>query len=251
MFILITKVITKEKLNMNQHTISITTVISLAIVDAINPCALAVLTMMLLAIITYNPQKKTNIILGGLAFTTSVFIMYMIYGVFIIKSFQLMQAIASVRVFLYPVLGILAILLGAMQMKDFFFYKQGTFTSEMPVSWRSKVKSIIEGVTSPKGAFLVGAFVTVFLLPCTIGPYVILGGMLSFMEIVETLPFLMLYNAIFVLPMLCITIVIYIGAQQIEDISQWKDKYIRYIHMVSGIIILLLGILMLIGWEGV
>ncbi|GAG48195.1 unnamed protein product, partial [marine sediment metagenome] len=40
---------------------------SLAAIDAVNPCALAVLTLMLIAILTYNPKKKINILLAGFA----------------------------------------------------------------------------------------------------------------------------------------------------------------------------------------
>lgn len=228
--------------------LTLTTVISLAAVDAINPCALAVLTMMLIAIITYNPKKRMRIVWSGLAFSAAVFIMYMIYGIFIIKSFQLVQGITMARLWLYKILGGAAIVLGLLQMKDFLFYKPGGLATEMPMSFRGKLKKIINNITSPAGAFGVGLFVTLFLLPCTIGPYVILGGMLSFMEILKTVPMLLLYNLIFITPMLLITALVYFGLTKVENVSDWKDKNIRKLHFVSGLIILLLGLAMLMGW---
>lgn len=231
-----------------ENGLTLTKVISLAAVDAINPCALAVLTMMLIAIITYNPKKKMNIIWSGLAFSAAVFIMYMIYGLVIIRSFQLVQGITEIRIWLYKILGGAAVLLGALQMKDFLFYKPGGVATEMPMGLRPKVKKIISGITSPWGAFSVGLFVTLFLLPCTIGPYVILGGMLSFMEILKTVPMLILYNLIFIAPMIIITGVVYFGLSRVEDVSSWKDKNIRILHFISGLIILALGIAMLMGW---
>jgi cytochrome c biogenesis protein CcdA len=229
--------------------LTLTKVISLAVVDAINPCALAVLTMMLLSIITYNPKNKKNILLAGLAFTISVFVMYLFYGLVIIKSFQLVQSITNIRLVLYKVVGSGAILLGILQMKDFISYKVGGFGTEMPVSMRPKVKKVINKITSPAGAFAIGLFVTVFLLPCTIGPYIILGGILSPMEILKTMPMLLLYNFIFVLPMLLITVIVYFGISKVEDVSSWKDKNIRILHLFSGLIILLLGIAMVMGWA--
>ncbi len=228
--------------------ITLAKVISLAVVDAINPCALAVLTMMLLSIITYNPKKKSNILWAGAAFTLSVFIMYIFYGLVIIKCFQLVQVISSVRFLIYKTVAILAILLGAFQIKDFFKYKIGSFSTEMPVSMRPTVQKIINKVTSPIGAFGIGAFVTIFLLPCTIGPYIILGGILSPYDILKAIPMLLLYNAIFVSPMILITILVYFGVSRIEDISSWKDENIKRLHLASGIIILLLGSGMLLGW---
>ena len=224
-----------------------TTIISLAAVDAVNPCALAVLTLMLIAILTYNPKKKRNVLLAGFAFTISVFSIYLFYGLVLIKFFQLIQFITSVRLVLYKVLGIGAILLGILQIKDFVRYKPGGFLTEMPLKWRPKVKKIISGITSPRGAFIVGAFVTIFLLPCTIGPYIIASGILSVIKLIRTIPWLLLYNLIFVLPMLIITLIVYFGIAKIEDISGWKEKNIRYLHLTAGIIILLLGLGMLIG----
>ena len=117
----------------------------------------------------------------------------------------------------------------------------------MPMFLRPKVKKIISGVSSPKGAFLVGIFVTLFLLPCTIGPYIIAGGILSALEILKSLPYLLIYNFVFVLPMLAITLIVYLGLSKVEDISGWKERNIRYLHLTAGIIILALGIAIILG----
>jgi len=228
--------------------LTVAKILSLAAVDAVNPCALAVLSLMLIAIITYNPKNKKNILLAGTAFISSVFVMYLFYGMVIIKFFQVVQALTSVRILLYKILGAAAIILGILNVKDFFYYKPGSLGTEMPMKLRPKVKKIISGITSPRGAFIVGAFVTVFLLPCTIGPYVIAGGILSAYEILATLPWLLLYNFIFVLPMAGITILVYGGVSKVEDVSEWKDKNIKYLHLIAGTIIMLLGAAMLMGW---
>lgn len=248
----IKKIITNNNQNTEpqdlEKNVSIGKVISLAAVDAVNPCAIAVLTMILLSIITYNPKKKKLILLSGLSFVGAVIIMYLIYGIVIIKFFQLIQAITSVRIILYKVLGAVAIILGILQIKDFISYKAGSTGTEMPLSLRPKVKKLISKVTSPKGAFIVGLFVTLFLLPCTIGPYVIMGGILSAFEILKTFPLLLLYNIIFVIPMIAITFIVYFGVKRVEDVSSWKEKNIKILHLVSGIIIFLLGLGMLLGW---
>lgn len=222
-------------------------ILGLAAVDAVNPCAFAVLTLMLLAIITYNPEDKRNLLLAGLAFVASVFVMYLVYGLVIIKFFQLIQALTAIRLVLYKALGFVAIILGLLNLRDFFHYRPGGFATEMPLSMRGPLKKLISGVTSPRGAFVVGAFVTVFLLPCTIGPYVIAGGILSAMELVKTIPWLLLYNAVFVLPMLFLTGVVYFGAASVENLSDWKDNNIRYMHLIAGAIILVLGLAMVAG----
>jgi len=215
-------------------------IVSLAAVDAINPCALAVLILMLIAILTYNPFKRRNILLAGLAFVISVFVMYLIYGLIIIKAFQLIQSLTFVRLWLYKILGVGAVILGCFKIKDFFRYKAVCKASP-------KVDKIISKITSPGGAFLAGAFVTIFLLPCTIGPYVICGGILCSLDILKALPWLLLYNAIFVLPMLVAVLIIYFGLSKVENISGWEAKNIKYLNLISGLVILGLGIAMILG----
>ncbi len=239
---------TQEPYKEEREELTMAKILSLAAVDAVNPCAIAVLTLMLIAILTYNPKKKKNVLLAGLAFVVSVFIMYIIYGLVIIKFFQLVQALTSIRLILYKILGGAAIVLGILNMRDFFSYKPGSVGTEMPLFMRPKVKKIIGHVTSPRGAFVVGAFVTIFLLPCTIGPYVIAGGILSALELVKAMPPLLLDNLIFVLPMVAITLIVYAGIAKVEDVSGWKDRNIRYLHLVAGIIMALLGIAMIFGW---
>lgn len=216
-------------------------ILSLAAADAVNPCALAVLTAMLLAILTYNPKKKRNVLLAGLAFTASVFIMYLLYGLVIIRFFQLVQALTRVRLVLYKVLGVAAMILGLLNIREFLEGKSSCRV--VP-----KIGKLLSRITSPQGAFTIGALVTVFLLPCTIGPYVICGGILSALSILKTIPWLLIYNFIFVLPMAGVTLLVYFGFSTVENLSGWQEKNIKYLNLISGLAIFGLGLSMLLGW---
>ena len=227
--------------------LTLTKVFSLALVDAVNPCALAVLLLMLTAIMAHNLQRKKNILLAGFAFIASIFIIYFFYGLVIIKFFQVVQALSAVKLWLYRSLGILAALLGLLNLKDAIRYRPGGLGTEMPLFLRPKAKKFLSRVTSPRGAFITGALVTFFLLPCTIGPYFIAGGVLSTLETLKIVPWLLFYNLIFVLPMVIIVAIVYAGFGQAKDVSQWKEKNIRKIHLVEGLIMLVMGICLFFG----
>ena len=196
-----------------QDNISWVKIGTLAITDSINPCALSVLLMMLIAIATYHPKNKKQILWSGLAFVSAVFVTYFIYGLLIVKAFDVIQGISGIKDYLYKGLGVVAILLGLLELKDYFFYKPGGIGTEMPLFLRPKVQKVIARITSPLGAFGLGMFVTLFLLPCTIGPYVILGGMLSYGEFANALPYLSFYNLIFILPMVVIILLVFLGSK--------------------------------------
>lgn len=223
-------------------------IVSLAAVDAINPCALAVMAIVLITLLTQDPTKKRKVLLGGLSFTLAVFILYFLYGMIMIQFFShIIPETGRFSNYVFKGFGIFAILLGILNLKDFFIYKPGGLGTEMPMKMRPRVKQLIKKITSPKGAFIIGLIVTLFLLPCTIGPYIIASGKLSILNFFKTIPWLLLYNIIFILPMIIITLLIYFGLTTINKVSGWKEKNIKYLHLVEGLILTTLGILMFTG----
>ncbi len=221
-------------------------IISLAAVDAINPCALAVMAMVLIALLLQEPFKRKRVLYGGFMFTLAVFILYFIYGIILTQVFTSLIP-SSVSRIVFRGFGILAIALGIFNLKDYFKYKPGGIATEMPMKMRPRVKLLIKRITSPAGAFVIGIFVTLFLLPCTIGPYLIASARLSGLSFLQILPLLLLYNIIFILPMIAITLIIYFGLTTVEKVSSWKEYNIKKIHLIEGLILVILGILMVTG----
>ena len=228
-------------------TLTLAKIVSLAAVDAVNPCAFAVLLLMLTTVIAYNPGNRRRILLSGVAFITAVFILYFFYGLVIIKFFQVVQALTQVRLWIFKGLGVAAIVFGVLNIRDFIRYKPGGLGTEMPLLMRPRVRRLLSRITSIKGTFLAGVFVTLFLLPCTIGPYVIAGGILSVFEMMENIPPLLLYNLIFILPMMAIVGGVYLGLGRVHDIYLWKERNIGKLHLVAGSLILGIGIAMTLG----
>jgi cytochrome c biogenesis protein CcdA len=231
-----------------KQELTLAKILSLAAVDAVNPCEIAVLTMILIAILTADPKNKKKVLFAGLAFSFAIVLMYLVYGLVIIKFFQVVSLLKGVGSVIFKVLAVLAILLGIFNIRDFVRYRPGGFLTEMPIFLRPKVKKLIATVTSVKGAFVIGLLVTLFLIPCTMGPYFIAGGLLSGLELIKTLPWLLLYNLVFILPMIVITLIVYFGFTTVENVSGWKERNIRYLHLIAGIILVILGIAMLLGW---
>lgn len=222
---------------------------ALALADSVNPCEIAILTMVLVSILIQNPEKRKKVLYGGLAFISAVYLGYLFYGIIIVQFFRTFaELLRQNSGFVYNGLAILAMIIGALNIKDFFMYRPGGIATEMPIFMRPKVKRIIQKITSPSGAFLIGFLVTLFLLPCTIGPYIIASGLLANLGTIGALPWLLYYNIIFVLPMLVIVGIVYKGFARIEEVSGWKERNIRRLHLISGILLFLIGFALLMGW---
>ena len=228
--------------------VSLLNIIGLAFVDAVNPCELAVLVILMTAILTRFPKQKKRALKAGLSFSLAIFLMYFLFGLLIISGFKFLTGVSDIGgSWFYTLLGIIAIVLGLLNIKDAIWYGGGGFIMEVPLGWRPRMKNLIAGTTSPKGAFIVGVIVSFFLTPCTAGPYFVAGGILSTLSILDALPYLLIYMAIFISPMLAITLIVYFGFMAVEDIGGWREKNIKILHWIAGLLLLGLGVLMLLG----
>jgi hypothetical protein len=222
-------------------------VIALAAVNAINPCALAVLVVILLAIITHNPGRREKILIAGLAFSLSVFVFYLAYGLILVSLLSTVREATSLQSLITRGLGVVSIAIGLLHVREYLAPGGAPVGTGIPAGWRPRLGEALNRITSPWGAFVVGGLVTLFLLPCNIGPYIIGCGILSVYGPLVAFPYLLLYNLIFILPMLAITAVVYLGVARISDVKGWREENIGRFHLASGLIIFAFGILLLFG----
>jgi cytochrome c biogenesis protein CcdA len=221
--------------------LTLAAVVGASTVDAINPCAFAVLIILMSTILSTGGGRKA--LKTGLAFALSIFISYFLMGLGLYKAL----GIGEISHLFFNVVGWLAVILGLLNLKDYFWYGKG-FLMEVPMSWRPRLKSLLRSVTSPLGAFGIGFLVSIILLPCTSGPYIVILGMLAKKTLyVKAIFYLVIYNLIFVLPMVLITFAVYKGfdPKKAEEIRQ---KRLRTLHLIAGIVMLLMGFVILMGW---
>ncbi len=224
----------------DQMAITIPIVISGALVDAINPCEFAVLILLLTTILATGNRKRS--LQAGLAFSASMFISYYLMGL----GLYGVVATTGLSTTFMKIIGVLAIVVGLFNLKDYFWYGKG-FIMEVPMSWRPRMKKLIRSITSPIGAFFTGFLVSLFLLPCTSGPYIVVMGMLGSTATFHTaLWMLLLYNLIFISPMILITLGVYKGLdpKKLEKVRKGK---LKLLHLVAGLIMLGMGIIILSG----
>lgn len=229
----------EEKENLNKE-LTIFMVISAALVDAINPCAFAVLILLLSGIMKKKNKGKT--LLAGLLFATAIFISYFLMGIGLFHTF----ATSGMTSAFYMGVSILAIIIGLLNIKDYFWY--GKFVlMEVPQSWRPHMNKILTHVTSPIGAFFAGIVVSLFLLPCTSGPYITILGYLSNAATKSYATAMMfLYNLVFVSPMIIITILVTTGVAKTKKLEKLRSRNLGKLHLVAGLILVAMGLFMLL-----
>ncbi|HLD39383.1 MAG TPA: hypothetical protein VJB05_03665, partial [archaeon] len=186
-------------LNMEEFSGSIPmfTLIGAALVDSINPCAIAVLLILLGALLASGDRKRA--LKTGIAFIASIYIAYFLFGLGLFSALQ----ISGISLWFYSTVGILAIIIGIANIKDYFWYGKGGFVMEVPRSWRPTLKALLSKATTPLGAFIMGFAICLFELPCTGGPYIFILGLLAQTTTqAAAIPLLIIYNFFFILPLL-------------------------------------------------
>lgn len=214
-----------------------------ALADSINPCAFAVILLLLSSILIETKNKK-KAILAWLLFALAVFLSYLAMGLGLFSAL----ATATNTIIIKWIVWILWIIVWLANIKDFFRYGEW-FRMEVPLAWRPAMHKVIKKATSPLGAFIVGFFVSLFLLPCTSGPYItILGYLASESSVVSTwgLIYLIVYNLIFILPMLLITFLVWFGVKSAEELAAFRHKNIKLIHLIVWLLMLGLWIYVLV-----
>ena len=231
------------------ETLTIPAVIVAAAADSVNPCTFAVLVLLLGTLLVAERKGHKSLVLkAGFAFTTAIYVSYFLMGIGI---FSAIQAAGIQRPFILAV-SCLAILLGLWNMKDYFAYGKW-FTIEVPQRWRPTVKRLTASVVSVPGAFFVGVLDSLFLLPCSSGPYIAILALLSKTTTrTEGILYLLLYNLIFVLPLVAITLAVHFGFTTTARAERWRSARLGKLHLISGVIMFLLGAGMLVavfaGW---
>lgn len=228
--------------------LTLPTLIALAGANAINPCALAMLAFALIAILTKYPRERKRVLQVGFAFTIGFFIIYFVYGIILVNVLKLFAALEAIKIYFYKAAGIISIIIGLFNIKDFFAYGGGGFVTETPRSWRPKLREIISKITSARGGFIVGLITALFLTPCMMGPYLICCSLLQDISPIVAVLHLLLYNVIIILPMIAITLIIYFGFTTIDVVYGWREKNLRLLHLITGIVLVLIGLALLFGW---
>lgn len=217
--------------------IAIPILIGAAIVDSINPCAFGVL-IFLLAYLAKTSKNPAKLLTHGLTYIFAVFTTYLLAGIVLLP---IISGLGAVSLTVYAVIGALIILAGLLELKDFFWYGKGLSLALLPGA-AERIKLYTNKVSeSLLGAFGLGVFVALVELPCTGAVYL---AVLSLMSLAGVSPgsiaLLVLYNFIFVLPLIIILLSVYRGTTS-DQLESWRKKHRKLMRAVIGLTLIGLG----------
>lgn len=204
--------------------------ILIALIDAVNPCAFGVLIFLMASLLRMGSSKRA--LRAGLIYSLVIFLTYFLVGVVLYKVIESFSSHSWFYLF-YVVVAVVIFVLGLLQLKDLFWYGKG-LTLKIP----DFTKPIIEkfmGNPSLIVIIILGVLVSLFELPCTGEVYL---GILTLMSLHQffSLTYLIIYNLIFVLPLIILTLLIYKGIST-EKLQRWTAENKKYMKLASGLLL--------------
>lgn len=220
--------------------LTLTAVIAGGLLDGLNPCAFSVLlsfVAVILAGVALTQDPRPFLWKAGGTYVAGMFLTYLLLG--------LITAVSLFTTTHLPVrlMGFAVVVLGLWALKDVVLPDVG-IPLAMPARWHGLVRRAMSR-TTPVGLFTAGALVGLCTLPCSGAIYLGVLALIAREPLAVRLPYLVLYNVLFVAPLLVLLAVV----SHRRVLNRVAHAYLRQKGLVKGVVgvvTVVLGLVILI-----
>lgn len=229
--------------NVDLSTISLPLLtIILGFLDGFNPCAFFVL-LFLLSMLVYAKNKKRMLIIG----LTFVFFSGLIYFLFMsawLNFFMVTKSIAIIT----TIAGLVAIVIGIINIKDFFAFKKGvslSISDKHRNNLIERMRGLLKAESLPSmlfGTIALAIAANMYELLCTAGFPMVFTKILVLNELnqLSYYLYLLFYNIIYVIPLLTIVLVLTFTLGE-KKLTKSQGEALK---LMSGMMMFCLGALL-------
>lgn len=208
------------------------------LLDSVNPCAFAVILLLLAFLFTIRKSRSQILGLGAI-YVGVIFLVYLAIGLGILSTVRLSDEPHFVaRVGSYLLIG-----LGALNLIE-YLWPAFPIKLHMPAVAHKKVNQLLKVATVP-ATVGVGFLVGLCTFPCSGGIYV---SIITLLNAKTTLSwgvlYLVLYNILFILPL--VIILLAVGNRVVaKQLATWEREHALSLRLWFGVTMIVLGAAML------
>jgi len=231
------------------------TVVFAGLVDGLNPCAFATL-IFFVSYLTLSGRKGREVIFVGLAFTLGVFIAYLVIGLGLYKILDLLgDVLNTLARWVYLITAALCLGLGVFSILDYFKARRGNLEDmslKLPDVMRKRINAVIRKGRDSKtyviGAFVSGLFISILELACTGQVYLPTIIFVSSMPELKlrAIFYLVLYNLLFILPLMVVFILAYYGTTS-KELTGFLQKHAGVVKIGMAVLFFALAVWLIIS----
>lgn len=218
--------------------------VAVALLDSFNPCAFFVL-FFLLSLLIHAHSRRRMLLIGGLF----VFFSGLVYFVFMAAWLNLFLITGGLPAITFAA-GIVALFVGAVNVKEFFYFGQGVSLS-IPEQQKPKLfarmRKLLRADSLPSmlaGTTVLAIAANSYELLCTAGFPMVFTRMLTLRELstYSYYAYLAFYCTIYALPLAVIVAIFTVKLGE-RKLTIWQGRVLK---LVSGLMMLGLGLVLLI-----
>ena len=213
-------------------------------IDAFNPCAFFVL-MFLLSLMLHTGKRRRMLLVGGVF----VFFSGLLYFLFMSAWLNLFRVIGHLDAITIGA-ALVALIIGLINIKDYFWFKQGvslTISEQAKPKLFQRMRNLLQARSLPTLLLATSGlalFANLYEFLCTAGFPMVYTRILTLSELstLQYYAYLLLYNIIYVIPLLVIVLVFVISM----SVRKLQETEGRQLKLLSGNMMLILGLVLLL-----
>jgi len=229
------------------------TVIGAGLIDGVNPCAFAGI-IFFVSYLAVTKRKGKEILIVGAAFTTGIFLSYLLIGLGIFGFVRRLSFIRAFSRIVYIATMVLCAALSLLSLYDYVKARQGKsedITLRLPKPLQARLHKTIRQ-SSKAQSFAWAAFVTGFLVSflefaCTGQVYlptiIFVTGVPALRA--HAVSYLVLYNLLFIAPLVVIFLLTYLGTTW-QQLNRFLETNMATLKLLTAGLFALLAV-----WLGI
>ncbi len=205
-----------------------------ALIDSINPCAFSILLVTIAFLLSIGKLRSSVLAIGS-AYIFGIFVVYLLIGLGLLQTLHIFDT----PHFMAKVGASLLVVLGLINVTNEVF-PAFPLKLRIPGAAHHKIAVLMERASVPT-AVVLGGLVGLCEFPCTGGPYLMVLGLLHDRVTYYTgVSYLILYNLIFVLPLVLILLVASDQAL-LARVHAWQQSERKAMRWGGGLAMAALG----------
>jgi len=213
-------------------------------VGSIHPSIIGSPLLVFSSMLGHGHTKKKLLTLG-LIYILFMFLSSLAFGMLIMLGLNYLPQKFST--YLPAFVTIIVVAGGIIEIKDFYWYGKGV-SIKTPKYLLNAIHKTASKKTSVKTSMYLGLLTTLAVLICSGLPYIGVLAMLHNNNI-ENWKLLVIFNLIYILPLLFIMLKIHSGLK-ISRIIKWKEHSKKYARLVVGILLIVHGWILILIANG-
>lgn len=232
---------------------SIFGIIFAGLLDGVNPCAFATL-IFFVSYLLFIGRRRRDIMIMSFFFILAVFVSYFAIGVGAYNILKYLSNYELIGKIIFLCFGVIALVLGILSLRDYLLARQGKLNKmllQLPMGIKQRIHKGIKEKTAT-GGIIIGSLIAGFLISylefgCTGQVYL---PTITFMIskagfTMKPVISLLLYNLMFILPLIIIAILASFFTSQ--KIAKSMETKIPIIKLLTAILFFALGILLILS----